>query len=168
MVSLASYLHQLKLSQQTEETQHVGTSQPPQPLPFPAGSDLLSLGPYVVNLSAKEADQHPALDLSSRQLLNCRTYSLQSFQSLAPLVYSGLEGVHRVMDVTSLQDQVYVFSPTPAGDLHNFLKQRRKLKEGLAASIFRQIVVLVRDAHRKNVVLRDLKLKKFVFEDQEK
>ena len=32
------------------------------------------------------------------------------------------------------------------GNLHDYLKQRRKLKEGLAASIFRQIVLLVRDA----------------------
>ena len=54
------------------------------------------------------------------------------------------------------------------GNLHDYLKQRRKLKEGLAASIFRQIVLLVRDAHRKNVVLRNLRLKKLVFEDQEK
>ena len=72
------------------------------------------------------------------------------------------------MDVTKLNDKFYVFSPRPFGDLHNFLKQRRKLTEGIAASIFRQIVVLVRDAHRKNVVLRDLKLKKFVFEDEKK
>ena len=165
-MSLASYLHQLKLSQKTEETQHA-TSPPPQPPPFPSGSELLSLGHYLVNLSAEEADQYPALDLLSRQLLSCRSYPLQSYQSLAPLVNSGLEGVHRVMDVTYFQDEVYVFSPTPAGDLYNFLKQRKKLKEGLAASIFRQIVVIVRDAHSKNVVLRDLKLKKFVFEDQE-
>ena len=45
------------------------------------------------------------------------------------------------------------------GNLHYYLKQRRKLKEGLAASIFRQIVLLVRDAHSKSVVLRNLRLK---------
>ena len=52
--------------------------------------------------------------------------------------------------------------------LHDFLKQHRKLEEGLAARLFRQIVVLVQDAHRKNVVLRDLQLRSFVFEDDDK
>ena len=72
-----------------------------------------------------------------------------------------------MLDATRHGEKVFVFSPKPFGDLHNYLKQRRKLKEGVAARLFQQIVLLVRDAHRKNVVLRDLKLKKFVFEDQE-
>ena len=122
----------------------------------------------MVNLSAKEADHHPSLDLRSHQPLNCKVYSLKDFQLLAPLVYSDIEGVHTVLDVVRQEDKAYVFSTRPHGDLHNFLKQRRKMKEGLAANIFMQIVVLVQDAHRKNVVLRDLKLKKFVFEDPEK
>ena len=165
MVSLASFLYELK-SQQSEET--LEHARPSPPLPFPAGSELLSLGHYVVNLSHKEADQHLALDCRSQQVLHSKVYPGTTFASLAPLVYSDIEGVHRVLDVVQLHNQVYVFSSKPFGDLHNYLKQRRKLKEGLAASIFRQIVLLVRDAHRKNVVLRDLKLKKFVFEDHEK
>ena len=164
MVSLAAHFQQLN-----SQVQHVGhVAIEPPPLPFPAGSQLLSLGPYVVNLSAKDAEQHPSIDLRSGQALNCKVYSLKVFQTLAPLVYRDIEGVHPVSDVTTLQDQAFVFSSKPFGDLHNFLKQRRKLKEGLAASIFRQIVLLVRDAHRKNVVLRDLKLKKFVFLDPER
>lgn len=167
MVSLATYLQQLTSEQSQHSVEHVVT-RTPTPLPFPPGSQLLSLGPYVVNLSAKEAEHHPSLELRSGQTLNCKVYTLKNFQTLAPLIYRDIEGVHAVVDVTKLQDQVYVFSTRPFGDLHNFLKQRRKLKEGLAAHIFRQIVLLVRDAHRKHVVLRDLKLKKFVFEDPEK
>ena len=168
-MSLASYLQQLNSQQSNQRVEHVVTySRPPLPLPFPAGSHLLRVGHYVVNLSAKEADQHPSLDRRTRQLINCKVYSLKDFQHLAPLVYSDIEGVHTVLDVNTLQDNVYVFSTRPYGDLHNYLKQRKKLKEGLAASIFRQIVLLVQDAHCKKVVLRDLKLKKFVFEDPEK
>ena len=165
MVSLATFLHQLN-HEQDETNEHAASS--PLPLPFPADSELLSVGQYVVNLSDKDGDQHHAIDLRSRQLLHCRVYPPKTFLALAPLVYSDIEGVHKVLDVAQLGDKFYVFSSRPFGDLHNFLKQRRKLKEGVAASVFRQIVLLVRDAHRKNVVLRDLKLKKFVFEDQEK
>ena len=169
MVSLTSYLQDLA-SQQTERTiGHAVTDfRTPKPPIFPAGSQILSVGPYAVNLSDnKEADHHPSFDLRSGQPRNCKAYPLKTFQNLAPLVYSDIQGVHRVLDVAKLEDTVYVFSTRPYGDLHNFLKQRRKLKEGLAANIFRQIVLLVQDAHRKNVVLRDLKLKKFVFEDAE-
>ena len=69
--------------------------------------------------------------------------------------------MHRVLDVRRHGEEVFVFSPKPFGDLHNYLKQRRNLKGGVAE----QIVLLVRDAHCKNVVLRDLKLSKFVFEE---
>jgi tribbles-like protein len=169
MLSLPVHLLQRVPDQSEQTLEHASTlARPPPPLPFPAGSQLLSVGSYLVNLSAREADHHPSLDLRSRELLNCKVYPLKVFQHLAPLVYSEIEGVHRVVEVTKQQDEVFVFSPRPFGDLHNFLKQRRKLKEGLAARIFRQIVTLVRDAHRKHVVLRDLKLKKFVFEDREK
>jgi tribbles-like protein len=170
MVSLASYLQQQLASQQLDSSvEHVAThTRSSPPLPFPPGSQLLSLGYYVVNVGAKDVDHHPCFEQRSGQTLNCKVYSLKEFQHLAPLMYRDIEGVHKVLDVTKLEDQVYVFSTQPYGDLHNFLKQHRKLREGLAASIFRQIVLLVQDAHRKNVVLRDLKLKKFVFEDPEK
>ena len=124
-------------------------------------------GHYVVNCK-KEGDQHYSLDLRTLQLCHCKEYPATTFLALAPLILSDIEGVHKGLDVTHLNGKFYVFSPRTFGDLHNFLQERRQLQEGLAASIFRQIVLLVRDAHRKNVVLRDLKLKNFVFEDQEK
>ena len=161
MVSLASYYLHSSPEHSRHTRKHVGT-------PFPAGSQLLSLGQYLVDMTASESDLHPAFHLSSEQLVQCKVYPLQTFQLRAPLVYRGIEGVHRVLDATRHGEKVFVFSPKPFGDLHNYLKQRRKLKEGVAARLFQQIVLLVRDAHRKNVVLRDLKLKKFVFEDQEK
>lgn len=164
MVSLASHLERLK-SEQT--VGHGVKSRNCAPLPFSPGSQLLPLGHYLVNLSVSEAEQHPSLDLRSGQPLYCKIYSLQDFQAQAPLFYRGIKGVHPILDVTKLQDKVFVFSKQPFGDLHNFLKQRKKLSEGEAANIFRQIVLLVRDAHQKDVVLRDLKLKKFVFEDPE-
>lgn len=169
MVSLATYLHQLTAQQSEQNVGHVVTyTRTHQPLPFPPGSQLFSLGRYVINLSAKEADHHPSFELRSGQTLNCKVYLVKEFQTLAPLMYRDIEGVHAITEVTRLHDKVFVFSTRPFGDLHNFLKQHRKLKEGLAAKIFRQIVLLVKDAHRKNVVLRDLKLKKFVFADPER
>ncbi len=52
------------------------------------------------------------------------------------------------------------------GDLHQYLRERKRLTEVQAAPLFQQIVRLVRDAHSRGIALRDIKLKKFVFEDK--
>ena len=149
MVSLTSHLLQLKLTQQSEQD----AARPLSPLAFPAGSQIFSLGHYAINLSAKdEANQHLSLNLCSHEPINCRVYPLKTFQLRAPLFNRGLEGVHHVLEVVKHEDEVFVFSPKPFGDLHDYLKQRRKLEEGLAAGLLRQIVLLVRDAHQKNVI----------------
>ena len=165
MVSLAAHLEKL---QPQLNVGHEVRYKNRAPLPFPPGSQLLPVESYLVNVSASEADQHPSVDLRSGQQLNCKIYSLQDFQIQAPLVYRGIEGTHPILEAVKLHDKVFVFSKQPFGDLHNFLKQRKKLSEREAANIFRQIVLLVKDAHQKDVVLRDLKLKKFVFENPEK
>jgi len=166
MFSVASKL----ASQSLEEYQHgavvTDTQSPP---PFPPGSQLLSLGRYLVNLSISEgADRYPCVDTHTGQQLDCRVYSLKDFHTLAPLLFTECKGVHRPKDVCVLENKVFVIGNQTYGDLHNHLKQRKKLSELQAAAIFRQILTLVRDAHKKSIALRDLKLKNFVFEDQER
>lgn len=176
MVSLTAHLLQLRHEEDaTREpvgrppTVSPDPSPPLPPFPYPADNEVLSLGHYLVDLNHREGEHYLTLDLRTQQRLHCKIYPANTFHSLAPLVFSEIDGVHRVQDVTTLDDQVYVFSMRPAGgDLHNYLKQRRRLREGQAAVIFKQIVQLVADAHSKRVVLRDLKLKKFIFEDEEK
>lgn len=167
MVSLVEHLERLQAEQNVGRVLTPRLNIVPH-LAFPAGSQLLSVQDYVVNLSVKEAQYHPSLDTRSGQNLHCKVYSFKDFQNFAPLFYKDINGIHSTVEVVKLQEQVYVFSRIPFGDLHNFLKQRKRLSEGTAASIFRQIVTLVRDAHEESVILRDLKLKKFVFEDEEK
>ena len=84
------------------------------------------------------------------------------------MFFSECEGVHRPINVCVLESKVFVIGGRTYGDLHNHLKQHKKLSEVQAAPIFRQILTLVRDAHRRNIALRDLKLKNFVFEDPER
>ncbi|XP_071450542.1 tribbles homolog 2-like [Hetaerina americana] len=56
--------------------------------------------------------------------------------------------------------------PAPGGDLHSHVRSRRRLKESEARRLFRQMAAAVRDCHHSGVVLRDLKLRKFVFADK--
>ena len=54
------------------------------------------------------------------------------------------------------------------GDLHSYVRNKRRLRESEAAVLFSQIASAISQCHRDGVVLRDLKLRKFVFKDPEK
>lgn len=60
---------------------------------------------------------------------------------------------------------VYLVFAAAHGDLHSHVRQRKRLREAEARSLFRQMAAAVSACHRHGVVLRDLKLRKFVFTD---
>ncbi|CAF1008652.1 unnamed protein product [Brachionus calyciflorus] len=62
----------------------------------------------------------------------------------------------------------YVFFDQHYGDLHSYMKEKKRLDETEAKHIYRQCVQAVLDCHENGIIIRDIKLKKFVFLDQEK
>lgn len=65
-------------------------------------------------------------------------------------------------------ENVFVFFKPHYGDLHSYMKEKKRLSESEARSIFRQCVEAVRSCHENNIIIRDIKLKKFVFLDPAK
>jgi len=51
------------------------------------------------------------------------------------------------------------------GDLHSYVRQHRRVQQDEAVRLFRHAARAVRDCHAAGCVLRDLKLRKFVFAD---
>lgn len=66
------------------------------------------------------------------------------------------------------QGKVYLLSPASYGDLHSYLRVKRRLKEAEARSLFRQAAQAVHDCHERGVILTDLKLRRFVFADPQR
>jgi len=97
--------------------------------------------------------------------MSCRVYEAKFFHTKAELYLANIKGIHPIKEVINYGGRVFVFSDLTRDDLHQYLRDKKKLTEVQAAPLFRQIVELVRDAHAKGVALRDIKLKKFVFED---
>ena len=64
------------------------------------------------------------------------------------------------------RQRVYLVLPPCHGDLHSYVRSRRRLREATARALFRQVVAAVHHAHSRGIVLRDLKLRKFVFTDE--
>lgn len=55
-----------------------------------------------------------------------------------------------------------------ADNLHNMTRNEKRLSEEVAAAFFTQVAEAVDHCHKHNIVLRDLKLRKFIFRDPDK
>jgi len=53
-------------------------------------------------------------------------------------------------------------------DLHAFVRRRRRLPEPEAMRLFLQVLQAVAHCHRHGVVIRDIKLRRFLFADDDK
>uniref|UniRef100_A0A914WGE2 Protein kinase domain-containing protein n=1 Tax=Plectus sambesii TaxID=2011161 RepID=A0A914WGE2_9BILA len=74
----------------------------------------------------------------------------------------------RAVDVaTDKEGRRYLFTPATYGSLHGFVQGRKqRLTENDTRDLYRQIVRLIAFCHRLGIVVRDLKLRKFVFADR--
>lgn len=71
-----------------------------------------------------------------------------------------------LQDVVIGQDSVYVFLPGHHGNMHAYLRSRKRLSEEEAGHLFAQVLTAVEHCHQHGVILRDLKLRRFVFMDR--
>lgn len=62
----------------------------------------------------------------------------------------------------------YIIFDKNYGDLHNYIRNKKRLRELEAMYYFRQILEAVKHCHDCGLSLRDLKLKRFVFADEER
>ena len=121
---------------------------------------------YLVDMSSSEGGGFVCIDCSTGVSLHCRFYPMSKFVRQLPLLVTLREGVSRPLEIFRLAEEAFVLYPPTYGDLHSYLKRRKSLPEATAARYFRQVVNLVDSAHEKNISLRDLKLKKFLFADE--
>ena len=153
-----------------QRTIHPPRQEPRRPPLFSPGSRLLSLGRYLVAYQGEQPQPQllPCINARTGEQLQCQVYELEDFHKKAHLLLAEGEGIHKPLDVCVVDNKVFVVTQTTYGDLHNFLKAHKKLSEAQAAPLFRQIVSLVKGAHQRNIGLRDIKLKKFVFVDPDR
>jgi tribbles-like protein len=78
----------------------------------------------------------------------------------------GHPNINTIQEVVIGRQRVYLVLPPCHGDLHSYVRSRRRLREATARALFRQVVAAVHHAHVRGIVLRDLKLRKFVFTDE--
>jgi serine/threonine protein kinase len=73
--------------------------------------------------------------------------------------------IHFFRDILSLDRTAIVLYPNYTNNLHQYITERHRLNENETRSLFSQIVRAVQLCHRVGLIVRDLKLRKIIFND---
>lgn len=100
----------------------------------------------------------------------CKVVAQEKFQRTfsAYFTVGYHEHVNVIEEVIHGAKYSYVFFARHYGDLHSYVRRRRRLREPEAGALFQQIMLAVQHCHDNGLVLRDLKLRKFVFKNPQK
>lgn len=89
--------------------------------------------------------------------------------SLEPYLRVGSQShINQIEEIIQGVNQTYIIFKQHYGDLHNYVRNKKRLREWEVCNLFRQIVLAVMQCHENGVILRDLKLRKFVFKNPER
>ncbi|XP_004687377.1 PREDICTED: tribbles homolog 3 [Condylura cristata] len=145
-------------------------SPPPVQAPTPGVTTASRLGPYVLLEPEEGSRAYRSLHCPTGTEYTCKVYPLsEAMAVLEP--YSRLPShghVARPTEVLAGTQHLYAFFPRPHGDMHSLVRRRRRLPEPEAAALFRQMAATLAHCHQHGLVLRDLKLRRFVFTDCER
>lgn len=78
------------------------------------------------------------------------------------------DNISRISEIITGEHNVYVFFERNYGDMHSYVRACKRLQEDEAVRLFSQMATAVAHCHKHGVVLRDLKLRKFVFTDPQR
>lgn len=94
--------------------------------------------------------------------------SLHSYQDFL-IAYNRIgqhESICSLLDTVICGDRAYVFLSGHYGDMHTYVRRWKRLSEDEMRCLFTQVLNAVSHCHQHGVILRDLKLRKFVFTDK--
>jgi len=114
--------------------------------------------------------QYKAIHTTTQEELVCKVVNQNElWKTLSAYIrLDGDEHINQVQKVVTGREKAYIFFPKSYGNLHWYVRTKRRLREAEAQQLFRQVVEAVAECHEKGIVLHDLKLRKFVFKDAER
>lgn len=145
--------------------------QPTSPPVFqkPSSSqDVFKIGKYLLVEQNEGNDIYKAVDLSTGEESTCKAFPISKYRDILSAYWQvdSHEHVTAVAEVILGESKAYVFFEKNFGDLHSYVRSKKKLREEEACRLFKQIIQAVQHCHENGIVLRDLKLRKFVFKDE--
>lgn len=137
---------------------------------FPAVPTLVG-GKYLLTRPVDHSACH-ATHIHTHQSLLVKTLDGRAAHDLVAhhALMGGCEGVRSPLEmvVSACRRRAWVVFPAHHGDLHSYVRVRRRLREVEAQRLFTKVAATVAACHDAGLVLRDLKLRKFVFTDPDR
>ncbi|XP_029358387.1 tribbles homolog 2-like [Echeneis naucrates] len=126
------------------------------------------VGPYFLFERCEGEETYRAVHVHTEQQYTCQVLPLRGYQEqLGAYARIGHhDNVCGLLDVVVGQTSAYIFLPDHHGDMHAYVRSKKRLGEEEAGLLFTQMLNAVMHCHRNGVVLRDLKLRRFVFTDR--
>ncbi|KAL8558234.1 hypothetical protein ACOMHN_040933 [Nucella lapillus] len=136
-----------------------------------AGEECLKLGNYVLyrqDDKLKLETVYQAIDTTTCEQFTCKVFPAKGYRDTLSAYWQADDHEHIASSsqIVVGETKAYVFFPRTYGDLHSYVREKKRLQESEARRLFRQIVSAICHCHDNGVVLRDLKLRKFVFQDE--
>ncbi|XP_062406655.1 tribbles homolog 2 [Sardina pilchardus] len=147
---------------------NLGSPSPPE---TPDSSHCIScIGNYLLLEPLAGDHVFRAAHLHTGEELVCKVFDIRRYQeSLAAYFALGAhQHINQIVEILLGETRAYVFFERSHGDMHSFVRSCKRLREEEAARLFRQIAAAVAHCHEHGLVLRDLKLRKFVFKNEER
>jgi serine/threonine protein kinase len=131
---------------------------------------LLQVDDYILFESTIDQSNNTAVHNKTQQVFLWKRFERSTYMKKleAYFLLSQSEYVYKYEHLLHKDQFVYVFYSPYFGDLHSYMKEKKKLDELEAKFIFKQCVQAVLDCHENGIILRDIKLKKFVFLNEER
>ncbi|KAJ8290976.1 hypothetical protein GJAV_G00019860 [Gymnothorax javanicus] len=128
------------------------------------------IGQFLLIPIADRDGVHTALNVHSGEESVCKVFDMVHYQEKirAHSTLPPHKNISRIKDIILGDRKAYVFLEKDYGDMHMFVKSRKKLDEDLAARLFYQVASAVAHCHQMGIVLGDLKLRKFVFSNEKR
>lgn len=147
------------------------------PSPASPAASVLKIGNYL--LTDRLADvsggvaMHHAVHVETGKHYVCRAIPLdRCYFALTPYAVVGSHpNIDDVKEIVMGATCAYVMHETLltySEDLHAYVRRRRRLPEPEAARLFAQLLDVTAHCHHRGVVVRDIKLRRFVFVDDER
>ena len=76
--------------------------------------------------------------------------------------------INQLVEVIVGKTEAYFVCESHYGDLHSYVRTKKRLREAEASRLFGQIAAAVHHCHENGIVLRDFKLRKFVFKNSDR
>ncbi|XP_063152914.1 tribbles homolog 3 [Candoia aspera] len=133
------------------------------------GLTAAQIGPYILLEPTEGGRCYRAVNRHTEEELTCKVYPAKSYpEVVAP--YAALPvhpNIARVAEVIVGDQNVYLFFELGRDNMHDLVRRRKRVPEPEAVALFRQMAEAVAHCHQHGIVLRDIKLRKFVFADRE-